>query len=68
MSRRYDDNTGRDKKSHRIFFSILSPLQGLTQAYQKILMLPKPDYGHRYSLWKEFIVSKGGKIMRWSDR
>ncbi len=31
-------------------------------------MLPKPDYGHRYSLWKEFITAKGGRILRWSDR
>ena len=42
--------------------------QGLTQTYQKNLMLPKPDYGFRYHLWKELITAKGGKIMRWSDK
>jgi len=31
-------------------------------------MLPKADYGHRYSLWKELISAKGGKILRWSDK
>ena len=59
----------RGTKSNISYFHFKSShMQGLTQAYQKILLLPKPDYGHRYSLWKEFIVSKGGKIMRWSDR
>ena len=52
--------------------------KGLTQAYQKMIYLPKPDYSYRcrilllhhktyslyfrYSLWKELIISAGGNI------
>ena len=36
--------------------------KGLTQAYQKMIHLPKPDYSYRYCLWKEMIMSNGGHI------
>ena len=36
--------------------------KGLTQAYQKMIHLPKPDYSYRYCLWKEVILSHGGHI------
>jgi hypothetical protein len=31
-------------------------------------MLPRPDYSQRQCLWKELILTHGGKIMRWSHK
>ena len=42
--------------------------QGLTQTYQKFLVIPKPDYGQRCTLWKEMITANGGLIAKYSDR
>lgn len=42
--------------------------KGLTQTYQKFLVIPKPDYGQRCTLWRELITAKGGLITKWSDR
>ena len=39
----------------------------MTQTYQKMIFLPRPDYGFRHALWKELIAAKGGKINRWAD-
>ena len=36
--------------------------KGLTLTYQKMLLLPTPDYSFRCNLWKELILSKGGVI------
>ena len=33
-----------------------------------MLVLPMPDYAHRYSLWRNLIVEAGGLILKWSDR
>ena len=48
--------------------SLLCSAQGLTLTYQKMLVLPMPDYAHRYSLWRSLIVEAGGLILKWSDR
>ncbi|XP_023330690.1 IQ and AAA domain-containing protein 1 isoform X2 [Eurytemora carolleeae] len=37
--------------------------KGLTQTYQKMLYLPKPDYSYRYNLWKELILRSDGDIL-----
>ena len=42
--------------------------QGLTQTYQKFLVIPKPDYGQRCTLWREMITANGGLITKYSDR
>ena len=42
--------------------------KGLMLTYQKMLMLPMPDYSFRCNLWKELIISKGGQITKYSDR
>jgi SpoVK/Ycf46/Vps4 family AAA+-type ATPase len=42
--------------------------KGLTLTYQKMLVLPVPDYSFRYCLWKELIFAKGGQITKYSDR
>ena len=47
--------------------ALCSP-QGLTLTYQKMLVLPMPDYAHRYALWRNLIVAAGGQILKWSDR
>ena len=33
-----------------------------------MLVLPMPDYAHRYALWRNLIVTAGGQILKWSDR
>ncbi|KAM7245713.1 hypothetical protein CapIbe_002011 [Capra ibex] len=37
-------------------------LQPLCKAYQKIILVPRPDYASRYVLWKEIIQRHGGII------
>ncbi|EDV25409.1 uncharacterized protein TRIADDRAFT_24164, partial [Trichoplax adhaerens] len=34
----------------------------LCHAYQKILMIPRPDYASRFLLWHKIIAKNGGKI------
>uniref|UniRef100_A0A0K2V662 AAA+ ATPase domain-containing protein n=1 Tax=Lepeophtheirus salmonis TaxID=72036 RepID=A0A0K2V662_LEPSM len=36
--------------------------KGLMQTYQKLLILPKPDYSYRYCVWKTLITKAGGII------
>ena len=38
--------------------------KGLTLTYQKMMVLPIPDYSFRSCLWKELILSKGGQITK----
>ncbi|XP_004262606.1 dynein regulatory complex protein 11 [Orcinus orca] len=37
-------------------------LQPLCKVYQKIILVPRPDYASRYVLWKEIIQRHGGVI------
>ncbi|XP_014947314.2 dynein regulatory complex protein 11 isoform X3 [Ovis aries] len=37
-------------------------LQPFCKAYQKIILVPRPDYASRYVLWKEIIQRHGGVI------
>uniref|UniRef100_A0A8C2RXQ1 ATPase AAA-type core domain-containing protein n=1 Tax=Capra hircus TaxID=9925 RepID=A0A8C2RXQ1_CAPHI len=37
-------------------------LQPFCKAYQKIILVPRPDYASRYVLWKEIIQRHGGII------
>ena len=53
---------------HKSKINFVNLEQGLTQTYQKFLVVPKPDYGQRCTLWKELIVAKGGLISKWSDK
>ena len=53
---------------HKSMINFVNLEQGLTQTYQKFLVVPKPDYGQRCTLWKELIVAKGGLITKWSDK
>jgi len=36
--------------------------KGLFKAYQRIIMVPRPEYGSRYALWSAMIVKFGGII------
>lgn len=42
--------------------------KGLTLTYQKMLVLPVPDYSFRSCLWKELIMARGGTINSYSSR
>ena len=42
--------------------------KGLALTYQKMMVLPIPDYSFRCNLWKELIISKGGQITKYSDK
>ncbi|KAM5228682.1 dynein regulatory complex protein 11 [Ctenodactylus gundi] len=37
-------------------------LQSFCRVYEKIILVPRPDYASRYVLWKEIIQRKGGLI------
>ncbi|XP_058155830.1 dynein regulatory complex protein 11 [Dasypus novemcinctus] len=37
-------------------------LQSFCKAYQKIILIPRPDYASRYVLWKEIIQRNGGVL------
>ncbi|XP_072496772.1 dynein regulatory complex protein 11 isoform X1 [Notamacropus eugenii] len=39
-------------------------LKPLCKVYQKIIMIPRPDYASRFVLWKEVIQQAGGKITK----
>ncbi|XP_030640603.1 dynein regulatory complex protein 11 [Chanos chanos] len=37
-------------------------LKALCKVYNKIILVPRPDYGSRYVMWKQLIVKYGGRI------
>ncbi|XP_046500223.1 dynein regulatory complex protein 11 isoform X1 [Equus quagga] len=37
-------------------------LQSFCRVYQKIILIPRPDYASRYVLWKEIIQRNGGVV------
>ncbi|XP_038128064.1 dynein regulatory complex protein 11 [Cyprinodon tularosa] len=37
-------------------------IKALSKMYSKIILIPRPDYGSRYVLWKKLIEKQGGKI------
>nr|CDS32561.1 IQ and AAA domain containing protein 1 [Hymenolepis microstoma] len=39
----------------------------LCKLYDRIILIPRPDYGTRYLLWKTLIVKNGGKLTRGLD-
>ncbi|KAM4548926.1 dynein regulatory complex protein 11 [Odontesthes bonariensis] len=39
----------------------------LCKMYSKIILIPRPDYGSRYILWKQLIKKKGGEITKALD-
>nr|BAE24115.1 unnamed protein product [Mus musculus] len=45
--------------THRPFDAELQPF---CRVYQKIILVPRPDYASRYVLWKEIILRNGGKL------
>merc|ERR1719494_802865 len=42
-------------------------LKPFCQAYQKVLLIPRPDYASRYMLWARLIVKYGGRITSTMD-
>ncbi|XP_029394863.1 dynein regulatory complex protein 11 isoform X5 [Mus pahari] len=45
--------------THRPFDAELQPF---CRVYQKIILVPRPDYASRYVLWKEIILRNGGEL------
>uniref|UniRef100_A0AAV2KMH6 SCAN box domain-containing protein n=1 Tax=Knipowitschia caucasica TaxID=637954 RepID=A0AAV2KMH6_KNICA len=39
-------------------------IKGLCKMYSKILLIPRPDYGSRFILWKQLIQKHGGKLTK----
>uniref|UniRef100_A0A8C3AYE7 Zgc:153738 n=1 Tax=Cyclopterus lumpus TaxID=8103 RepID=A0A8C3AYE7_CYCLU len=42
-------------------------IKSLCKMYSKILLIPRPDYGSRYMLWKQLIRKQGGDVTRALD-
>ncbi|XP_047442211.1 dynein regulatory complex protein 11 isoform X2 [Mugil cephalus] len=42
-------------------------IKALCKMYSKILLIPRPDYGSRYILWKHLIKKQGGEITKALD-
>ena len=39
-----------------------SEMKGITSVFQKILNIPKPDYGSRCMLWRSILTNQGGHV------
>ncbi|XP_073332987.1 dynein regulatory complex protein 11 [Pagrus major] len=42
-------------------------IKSLCKMYSKIILIPRPDYGSRYILWKQLIKKQGGELTRALD-
>ncbi|XP_053286785.1 dynein regulatory complex protein 11 [Pleuronectes platessa] len=42
-------------------------IKSLCKMYSKILLIPRPDYGSRYILWKQLITNQGGEVTKALD-
>ncbi|XP_039985617.1 dynein regulatory complex protein 11 isoform X1 [Xiphias gladius] len=42
-------------------------IKSLCKMYSKIILIPRPDYGSRYILWKQLIQKRGGEITKALD-
>ncbi|XP_026201035.1 dynein regulatory complex protein 11 isoform X2 [Anabas testudineus] len=46
---------------------ISADLKSLCKMYSKIILIPRPDYGSRYILWKQLIKKWGGEVTKALD-
>ncbi|XP_070765243.1 dynein regulatory complex protein 11 [Enoplosus armatus] len=42
-------------------------IKSLCKMYSKIILIPRPDYGSRYILWKQLIKKQGGEVTKALD-
>ncbi|KAM9848901.1 dynein regulatory complex protein 11 [Aulostomus maculatus] len=42
-------------------------IKSLCKIYSKIILIPRPDYGSRYILWKQLIKKQGGDVTKSLD-
>ncbi|XP_026160365.1 dynein regulatory complex protein 11 [Mastacembelus armatus] len=42
-------------------------IKSLCKMYSKIILIPRPDYGSRYILWKELIEKRSGEVTKALD-
>ncbi|XP_012517598.1 PREDICTED: IQ and AAA domain-containing protein 1-like [Propithecus coquereli] len=45
----------------------LAELKGLCRVYERILLMPRPDYASRYVLWKHMIEARGFQVTQSLD-
>ncbi|XP_021561947.1 IQ and AAA domain-containing protein 1-like [Carlito syrichta] len=45
----------------------LADMRGLCRVYERILLMPRPDYASRYVLWKHMIETQGGQVTQHLD-
>ncbi|XP_045420949.1 IQ and AAA domain-containing protein 1-like [Lemur catta] len=45
----------------------LAELKGLCRVYERILLMPRPDYASRYGLWKRMIEARGFQVTQSLD-
>ncbi|KAM7011970.1 LOW QUALITY PROTEIN: dynein regulatory complex protein 11 [Tautogolabrus adspersus] len=46
---------------------LTADIKSLCKMYSKIILIPRPDYGSRYILWKQLIKKQGGVITKALD-
>ncbi|XP_059197421.1 dynein regulatory complex protein 11 [Centropristis striata] len=46
---------------------LTADIKSLCKMYSKIILIPRPDYGSRYILWKQLIKKQGGDVTRALD-
>nr|XP_046247355.1 dynein regulatory complex protein 11 isoform X2 [Scatophagus argus] len=39
-------------------------IKSLCKMYSKIILIPRPDYGSRYKMWKQLINKQGGEVTK----
>ncbi|KAF7461983.1 hypothetical protein GHT09_013311 [Marmota monax] len=45
----------------------LAEIKGLCRMYERILLVPRPDYASRYVLWKHMIEARGAQVTQSLD-
>ncbi|XP_015100815.2 IQ and AAA domain-containing protein 1-like isoform X2 [Vicugna pacos] len=45
----------------------VAEMKGLCRTYERVLLVPRPDYASRYVLWKHMIEARGGQMTQKLD-
>ncbi|EPY88409.1 hypothetical protein CB1_000174021 [Camelus ferus] len=45
----------------------VAEMKGLCRTYERVLLVPRPDYASRYVLWKHMIEARGGQVTQKLD-
>lgn len=44
------------------YFCLDAEVKGLCGMYQRIILVPRPDYGSRVQLWRHFLFKNGAQM------